>query len=101
MSKPTCSTSDALRVTTSVIDRRVSKAKKELTLDCDNCCERCGGGGRLTWSHIVSVKWAKESGHAEYCWDKDNMELLCPDHHDEVESWTAEKRLEFYHNRIS
>jgi len=95
MSKPTYGKSDGgARVTTDVINVRVTKAKMELTLDCDKCCERCGlsGDTRLTWSHIVSIKWAKENGHAEYCWDKKNMELLC-------ESWTAEKRLEFYHTK--
>lgn len=101
MSKPSYSKSDGLRVTTSVIDRRVTKAKKELTLDCDNCCERkkdCDGP-RLTWSHIVSIKYAKENGMAELCWDKNNMELLCEKHHNEVESLTAEERLKFFHSK--
>ena len=102
MSKPTYSKSDGMRVTTAVIDKRVSKAKRELTLYCDNCCERMStecSKPRLTWSHIVSIKWAKESGHAEYCWDKDNMELLCEKHHEEIESRTAEQRLEYYLSR--
>lgn len=100
MSKPSYSKSDGMRVTTAVIDKRVSKAKRELTLEANGCCERCGTNqGRLTWSHIVSIKWAKENGHAEYCWDKDNMELLCEKHHLEIESRTAEQRLEFYKSR--
>ena len=91
------------RVTTSKINYRVTKAKNELTLDCDNCCERmspeCSKPLRLSWSHIVSIKYAKESGMAELCWDKDNLELLCEKHHLEIEALTAEERLEYYNSR--
>jgi len=98
--KPTYSKTDGTRVETSVIDRRVRETKKMLTLAADGCCERCNTNqGRLCWSHIVSIKWAKENGHAEYCWDKMNMELLCEKHHLEIESRTAEKRLEYYNSR--
>lgn len=97
MTKPTYSKSNGTRVTTAVIDRRTSQAKRELSMNADGCCERCGTNqGRLTYSHIVSVKWAKENGHAEYCWDPNNLELLCEEHHLNVESWTAEQRLDFY-----
>jgi len=98
--KPSYGKSDGTRVETAVIDRRVRKAKQELTLDHDFCCERCNSNqGRLSWSHIVSIKWAKENGHAEYCWDKVNMELLCEDDHLEIESRTAEQRLDYYNSR--
>jgi predicted nucleic acid-binding Zn finger protein len=101
MSKPTYSKSNGVRVTTAVIDQRTSKAKREIVLNSNNCCERCGSNeGRLTCSHIVSVKWAKENGHAEYCWDVRNIELLCEKHHLAVESWTAKERLEFYNKEV-
>jgi 5-methylcytosine-specific restriction endonuclease McrA len=100
MSKPSYSKSDGTRVVTAVIDKRVSKAKRELTLEADGCCERCNTNqDRLCWSHIVSIKYAKESGMAELCWDKDNMELLCTKCHLEVESWTAKERIDFYNGR--
>lgn len=100
MSKPTYKKSDGMRVTTAVIDKRTSKAKRELTLDHDGCCERCGTNqGRLCWSHIVSVKYAKENSMSEACWDKVNMELLCETDHLEIESRTAEERLEYYLSR--
>ena len=88
------------RVTTAVIETRIRKAKMAIRDECNYCCERCGSNqGQLSMSHIVSVKWAKETGHSEYCWDKDNIELLCEEHHLEIESRTAEKRLEYYLSR--
>ena len=88
------------RVTTSVIESRIKKAKRAIRDRCDNCCERCESNqGQLSMSHIVSVKWAKENGHAQYCWDEDNIELLCNTCHLEIESRTAEKRLEYYLSR--
>ena len=97
MGKPTYGTTSGERVTTSVIDRRTSEAKWKAVCAADSCCKRCyTNQGRLTCSHIVSVKAAKEEGCAELCWDVDNIELLCEKHHLEVESWTAEERLAFY-----
>lgn len=88
------------RVTTEVINRRMSKTKDKIKQRFTKCCERCDSNqGRLTMSHIVSVKWAKENGHAQYCWDEDNIELLCNDCHLEIESRTAEERLEYYLSR--
>lgn len=69
-------------------------------MNTEGCCERCeSNDGRLTCSHIVSVKYAKESGHAELCWCKKNIELLCTKCHLEVESWSASERMDFYKQR--
>jgi hypothetical protein len=101
MSKPTYSSSAGIRYSTSQIDRRVSEAKREIAQGFNSCCERCQTNqGRLTMSHIVSVKYAKENGMTELCWDKNNMELLCEKHHLEIESRTALERMEFYLNRL-
>lgn len=93
----TYSTTGGTRYTTAQIERRIKVAKQSVRDKCDMCCERCETNqGFLSMSHIVSVKWAKENGHAEYCYDVDNIELLCKKHHDEIESRTAEQRLEYY-----
>lgn len=95
-------TSEGQRLSTSAIESRIKKAKAELTLDCDHCCEHCNTNqGFLSWSHIVSVKYAKENGMSELCWNKNNMELLCMDCHHKVENRSNLERLEIYKNRTS
>ena len=80
MSKPTYSTSNGERLSTSQIDTRTTKAKELLLqnyLDLHGylfsaTCER-NDCIPITCAHIISVKEAKESGRAELCFDINNM----------------------------
>lgn len=97
----TVSTSYGDRLTTSVIDSRIRKAKAKKYLELEfNACERCNSNqGRLDMSHIISVKECKESGRAELAYTVDNLELLCRDCHNEIESRTKEERESHYLNK--
>ena len=87
-------------------DRNVEEAKKEYKEDLIDqigyhCCERCGDtGGRLEFSHIMSVDFCQKEGMADIAWDKNNLELLCRKHHRVVESWEAAKRYLWYKLRM-
>ncbi len=100
--------SDGTRLKNSVIDSRIRKAKSDKLRQMqpegtDRCCERCGSNqGRLTMSHLISVKEAKESGRSEIAYDIDDMELACEKCHLWVESQTKEEREQLYFkNKIS
>jgi len=76
--------SDGSRLKQSVIDRLITKAKKqkvESQFDDHgyNFCEECGisSGTYLDCSHNVSVKKAKEQGKTELCFDVNNITMLC------------------------
>lgn len=84
------STSSGERLKQSTIDRLITKAKAEkLRQQFDdhgyNHCEVCGisSGVYLDCSHKISVKEAKETGRTELCFDVNNIDILCRDHHKE------------------
>lgn len=76
--------SDGTRLKQSIIDRLITKAKKnKVQSQFDdhgyNFCEECGisSGTYLDCSHDVSVKKAKEEGKTELCFDVNNITMLC------------------------
>jgi len=76
--------SDGSRLKQSVIDRLITKAKKQkVQSQFDdhgyNFCEECGvsSGTYLDCSHDVSVKKAKDQGKTELCFDVNNITMLC------------------------
>ena len=77
-------TSTGERLSNSIIDRRITEAKKQLLENQFdehgyNFCEQCGrsSGVYLDCSHDISVKKAKDDGHAELCYKVGNMTVLC------------------------
>lgn len=76
-------TSGGDRVSKSVIDERVRKAKAvklKQVLDEHGYfyCEECGvNSGRFDCSHTVSVDKCQKMGKTEMAWDVDNIRLLC------------------------
>ena len=83
-------TSTGESVSQSVIDARITKAKK-IALENKfeehryNFCENCGisSGTYLDCSHDISVKKAKENGMTEQCWNPGNITILCRKCHQE------------------
>lgn len=76
--------SDGTRLKQSVIDRLITKAKKQkVEQQFDefgyNFCEECqiSSGTYLDCSHDVGVKKAKEIGETELCFDVNNITMLC------------------------
>lgn len=73
-------TSSGERVSKSVIDSRIRKAKKDKVDSMDYPhCEECGisSGTYFDCSHIVSVKKCQESRETEKAWAVDNIRMLC------------------------
>jgi len=72
--------SDGNKYSSSVVDRKTRKAKAErLQMQIDeigyNVCEECNRNDckPVDCSHDISVKWAKENGRVELCWDVKNI----------------------------
>jgi len=103
----TYSTSDGQRLTKSQIKSRTDKAVMEYREDFVDdhgyqYCERTKvSNQKLDVSHIISVKYAQETGRAELAWDKEhNMELLIRSSHLAFESLGNILREEWYHARM-
>ncbi|WP_299116881.1 hypothetical protein [uncultured Winogradskyella sp.] len=86
--KPTYSTSEGERFTTSQIERKMNYAKgilidKQLQEHGYNFCTECERNDckPLDCAHIISVKEAKETGRSELCWDINNMRIIGRVHH--------------------
>lgn len=86
----TYSDSQGNRYTTAQIERRITKAAKEMIQDqLDehgyNFCTKCRRNDckPIDASHNVSRKQAKEEGRVEILWDKNNLELIGRRHHQE------------------
>ena len=98
-------TSDGEKLNQRKVDQRISVAKSELIENQlseygYNFCERTGlTRARLDCSHIVSVKFAKEYGLTELCWDVGNLEVLSRSAHNEIERLSNEDRLRWYFKR--
>lgn len=78
--KPTYSTTNGERLTSSQIETRMTYSKGVLLqnqLDDKgyNFCQTCKRNDcfPITCAHVISVKEAKEKGMAELCWAIDNM----------------------------
>ena len=102
---PTYSTSDGERFTKSQIETKVQEAKQRYTeqfIDDHGYvfCERTKAPtGQIDRSHIISVKYAQETGRSELAWDLDNLELLTRDEHSKLEDWPNAKREAWYFAR--
>lgn len=76
--------SDGTRLSKSIIDARVRKAKAEI-LDRQmrehgyNFCKSCkqSAGVRLDCAHIISVDACQKLGASEMAYDPANIEVLC------------------------
>jgi hypothetical protein len=102
----TYSTSDGQRLTKSQIKSRTDKAVVEYREDFVDehgyqYCEHTEiSNQKLDVSHIISVKYAQETGRAELAWDKrTNMELLIRAQHMKLESLGNLKREVWYNMR--
>lgn len=76
-------TSTSERVSSSEIDKRISKAKKEkLRIHLEEhgyyFCTKCGRNDckPIDCSHNISVDECKKSGRCELAWDLDNIEII-------------------------
>jgi hypothetical protein len=94
--------SDGTRLTTSQIDRLVSKAKRDLDemvleeygyLFCVDCKR---SDRPLDKSHTISVKYAKETGRSELAFDLDNLKHRCRKCHDILDAKKNNEREQIY-----
>ena len=86
----TFKTSTGERLTKTVIDGQIRKAKKELTdqaiEDGMQYCWSCGRTNeRLSCSHIISVNDCQNDGRSEQAYNVDNIQLECLICHAETE----------------
>ena len=92
-------------ITKRQIDNNIKKAKETfLARFIDehgyHYCERdLITSQRLDCSHIISVKEAQNSGRSELAWDINNLELLSRDAHNQIETWSNQKRENWYHSK--
>lgn len=85
----TYSTSSGERLSTAqinsrIVAARVMKFEQQKEEHGYNFCENClrnASNTVLDYSHIISIKEAKETGRAELCYDNKNTEILCRDCH--------------------
>ena len=93
------------RLSKSVIDKRVKKAKENYINDFRDkhgylFCERTKRVDCvLDCSHIISVKACQNMGRSELAYSLDNIELLSRKEHEKIESWKNDKRLAWYNAR--
>lgn len=104
---PNYNTSQGIKLSSSVIDRRIVSAKADLIegqlIEYGyNFCERTKHNkGVLDCSHIMSVKFCKENGISDYAYDVRNLEVLCRDSHMEIESLSAIERIFWFFEKNS
>lgn len=99
MSATTYSDSNGNRYTTSQINNRVKKAKREKLESMEfPHCETCqkSSGVRLDMSHLISVKWAKENGKCEIAWDILDILMECNECHPKTETQSHLIRMSRY-----
>jgi len=97
-------TSDGDRLTQSSIDRRIRDAKRLKVQSMDFIyCEMCGISStqRFDCSHIISVKEAKESGRTELSFDINDIEILCRECHNKIETMSKSERENRYEEKNS
>lgn len=91
--------SDGAKVTKSVIDARVTLAKKEkITNMLDEhgyvFCEECGVNsmsGPIDCSHDVSVDQCQKKGMSELSWDVNNITMRCRKCHQKYDGLHIQK----------
>ena len=85
-------TSKGERVSQGVIDRNIRKAKEIKVREFKNdhgfiFCEDCRkSSGRIDLSHTISIKYAKETGRTELCYDVNNLKFRCRNCHNILDS---------------
>lgn len=100
-------TSQGDRLTKSKIDRNTRKAKEIkkgnwLKYRTFFYCETCGQTEHshiIDNSHIISVKYAQETGRTELAWDQDNIIYQCRKCHIELENKGNIEREKIYNQR--
>ena len=94
--------SNGERVNKAKINRNVRFAKEQKIREFKNdngyCyCEECNTNqGRIDCSHIISVKYAQETGRTELAWQVANIKLHCAKCHSAIERKTNGSREEIY-----
>ena len=95
-------TSNGERIKQSIIDRNIRKAKEMKVADFVMghgyvfCEVSKHSEGIIDISHIISVKYAKETGRTELCWDFRNMRFLSRTQHEILDAKTNLEREQIY-----
>jgi len=58
--------------------------------------ELSGKNGIIDCSHIISVKYAKETGRTELCWSQSNIRFLTREEHIKHDNLTNQERERIY-----
>ncbi len=99
-------TSQGTYLKKSVIDRRITEAKREYIENFffENgylYCERSQRSDLpLECSHIISVRWCQHTGKSELAYCLKNLELLCREEHLKIESLPNLQRERMYFERL-
>lgn len=95
----TYKTSNGDRISQSLIDRLIRKAKghklrDQFESDGYNHCENCGisNGTFLDCSHDISVKQCKETSRTELAFDTSNITILCRSCHQKKDKLNTQWR---------
>lgn len=90
-----CSNGDRLK--SSQIATRVTAAKKlKMTISTDFRSELSGHEGPCDCSHIISVKYCKETGRSELAWSQGNLRYLTRPEHERHDALTNIEREAIY-----
>lgn len=95
-----CSNGD--RLSKGKIDRNIRYAKAQKVRQFKNdhgyiFCEVTGSrDGYIDISHVISVKYAQETGRTELSWSLNNMRFEIRDQHKKTESMTNQEREKEY-----
>jgi len=100
----TYKTSDGKRVSQAMIDRKVRLAKdiKRMEFELSHGYVYCEitmlneSNTIIDVSHIISVKYAKETGRTELCWDFRNLRFLSRIQHEKHDAKTNLEREQIY-----
>jgi Fe2+ or Zn2+ uptake regulation protein len=90
------------RISKGKIDRNIRHAKEQKIREFKNdngffYCEQCGTNqGRIDCSHIISVKYAQETGRAQLAYQVKNIKLHCAGCHADIERKTNFERENIY-----
>ena len=94
--------SNGERITEAKKQRNIRHAKAEKIRQFKNdhgrCyCENCGTNqGHISCSHIISVKYAQETGRTQLAWFIPNIQLHCSGCHADIERKTNFEREDIY-----
>lgn len=99
-------TTNGERLTKSKIDRNIRKAKEAKKRAFKNqygyiFCETCSTTkGFIDNSHIISVKYAQETGRTELAWSQKNIIYQCRICHLTLENLGNQERENIYKSRL-